>query len=115
MKNIFSILFLLFCFCLNAQTKGSAEIVNFTIDTTMHYEIKYSGNELDFQIEEFNSGKWVVVSSSKESNQPIFPISDIDKGFVSKSEFKKVISGKKYRLKINYPTTVVSKELEFKK
>ena len=115
MKKIFSILFLLFSFGLNAQTKDNAEIISFTIDTTMHYEIKYIGNELNFQIEEFNKGKWIIISGSKESNQPIFPVSDEDKRFVSKNEFKKLVSGRKYRLKIISPIVLISKELEYKK
>ena len=115
MRNIFLILFLLLCFSINAQTKRSAEIVSFTIDTTVHYEIKYSGKELNFQIEEFNKEKWIIVSGSKESNESIFPVSDKDKGYVSKNEFKKLTSGKKYRLKITYPITLISTELEYKK
>jgi hypothetical protein len=116
MKKTFSVLLLLlFCFGLNAQTKSSVEIVSFTIDTTMHYEVKYFGDRLDFQIEELNKGKWIAISHNSDASIEIIHDSENDKGFSFKNEFKTLISGRKYRLKITYPIALISKELEFKK
>lgn len=110
MKNIFLILFLLFCFSLNAQTQSSAEIVNFTIDTAIHYKIKYTGNSFEFRIQEFKEGKWISVTGLAAEGIHTDP--SIEK--IIQDEFKPLTSGK-YRLKIMFPTELVSKELEFKK
>ena len=110
-KNIFSILFLLLWIDISAQTKNSAEIVNFTVDTIIHYKIKYTGNSLEFQVEEFNGAKWNSISSVGSETLD----GNSSKETIVEDKLSKLISGRKYRLKITYPMVLISEEITCKK
>ncbi len=109
-------LFLSFCGSVNAQTRGTAAIECFAIDSigTISWEIKYTDKEIVFQIEEFLNGKWMVFNSIRET----VTVSFVDqKEFFNKNKYlyKGSLPGSRFRLKITHPIILVSKELEYKK
>ena len=112
MKKIaFVFLLSLFYLSVNAQTKAIAKIKKFTIDSILHYKIKYTGNEISFQIEEFDEGKWNVITKiSVESND----MSPLDTK-IEENQIKNLKAERKYRLKIIFPIELMSKEAKYKK
>lgn len=117
MRNIFLVLFFLLGLGLNAHPKSSPEIISFTIDSsgTISWEIKHSERMIAFQIEEFYNGKWLVISSSKLAITLV--LKGQKEAFVNKDKFslKESQVGGRYRLRITEPTTIISKEVFFKK
>lgn len=117
MKNIIAIFLILLGLELNAQQKKLPEIMNFSIDSTgvISWEIKHYERELSYQIEGFYNGKWLVFNTSKESITIV--LKDQKEEFVNKDKFslKENQVGYLYRLRITDPTTLISKEVEYKK
>ncbi|MGQ0828759.1 MAG: hypothetical protein ACT4ON_10225 [Bacteroidota bacterium] len=97
---------------LYAQKKANAEIVDFSLDTTIHYKLKYIGDSLNFQIEEYSEGKWKNIGESSES---VALNLDKSKEHTTQNQFGPLQSGRKYRLKVTFPVLLISKELEYKK